>query len=73
MSDELSDKYTEDTRAFHKGNTRSPGLEEFESGSKFDVHNDDSDRSEGVKRPAEDPNTKVSLVMVNTYADLPIA
>ena len=50
MSDDLSsDEYTEDTRAFHRRSSRGHGLEESESDS---------------ERPAKDPVTKVSLVMV---------
>ena len=65
MSDEqLPDEYTEDTRAFHRTSSRTPGLEESESYSESDNHNEDSDKSEGAERPAKDPNTKVSLVTV---------
>ena len=36
MFGELSDEYTEDTRAFRRRYARSPGLEESESGSESD-------------------------------------
>ena len=59
MSDEQSsDEYTEDTRAFHRRSSMTPGLEESESDSESDIHDEDSDKSEGAKSPAEDPNTR---------------
>ena len=68
MSDkELSDEYTEDTRAFHRRNTRSPGLEESESGSESDGHNDNSDRSDKTKRSVEDQRYELLMDKYNLY------
>ena len=65
MSDkQSSDKYTEDTRAFHRRSSRTPGLEESELDSESNIRDEDSDKSEGAERPAGDPNTSVSLGVV---------
>ena len=58
-NDFLSDEYTGDTRASHKG----PGPEESKSHNEFIVH-DDLDKSDKSERTAEDLNTKVGLIAV---------
>ena len=61
---ESSDKYTLESRAFHRRSLRSHGLEESVADSGSDAQNDDSDNLDGAKRPAEDPINKVNLVFV---------
>ena len=61
---ESSDEYTLESRAFHRKSSRSHGMEESEADSGSDAQNDDSDKLDGAKRPAEDPTTMVNLVVV---------